>query len=453
MQKLKFRALATVVAIVLCVLAMSAVAKKHVNEGLRWPTAWLALWSDRGWFIAMRAAIQDGASESEIIDINDFGNGDGIADKWQYGQIPGWNTQFGLVSGNAGFLDISSQTVLEDARFNPTSDTEWADPDGAGNISPHAAAGDGLSVFNEYRGYVLDGGPAVSAPTHRRLSIARKELLVEVSEADGIATTANNGTNTNRAALQAAYNFTAIMGSVSAFYRDPTDGAEIDLYWCRDTFYPVAGVVSYSNPAAPPYFDAYFKHGDGVHFESPPVNPDPVTNGGNTVVWDHKWRAANQPSHDLRYLGGEMSLIRASRNDVTLGDFVKLFLGHRHAQILTAQTRIYSSNAKTGENSTTAENNGSLVFVSGIADENLAKGVALYDSTTLRKVLDYAIAHEIGHLVIDAQSANGWTNDEHSNAQNGSVMRSDPVKDLDQLEFTVEELSKINLPGRSSLLP
>jgi hypothetical protein len=94
---------------------------------------------------------------------------------------------------------------------------------------------------------------------------------------------------------------------------------------------------------------------------------------------------------------------------------------------------------------------GSWVYVSGIADEkHWDAGQPLYNAAALVKILDYSVAHELGHLVIDARGAPGWSSDEHTNATNGSLMAHPPTMDLGLLRFTPEEIKKINLPNRVS---
>jgi len=288
------------------------------------------------------------------------------------------------------------------------------------------------------------------------MSTARKELLVECSEADGIKDLTNNGANTNPSI--SAYDFTTMMTTVSDFYRDPNDGAGIDLYWCRDSFTPLQNAYSYaSNPTT--MYDAYFEQGPAEYTGSA-VNPDPVTTGGNTIYWDYKWRNEAQLAHDAVYGGAAAScLMKASRDDVHLGHFIKLFLGHRKSYVVPdgatgRKLRIDSGLAATfdGNAQYGFDHTGSWVFVSGIADEkHWDAGQPLYDAATFVKVLDYSVAHELGHLVVDAAGAPGWTSDEHTNATNGSLMAHPPTMDLGVLDFTVEEISKIDLPNRVSV--
>ena len=72
-------------------------------------------------------------------------------------------------------------------------------------------------------------------------------------------------------------------------------------------------------------------------------------------------------------------------------------------------------------------------------------------STYLLTLLNYTAAHEIGHLVIDARGAPGWDAEEHSNNTNGSLMRNPPTRDLRNSQFSVEEVRRVNLPGRISV--
>lgn len=78
------------------------------------------------------------------------------------------------------------------SKCNPADDPELRDPDGGGPCVEQASIGDGISLAEEYRGFILDcGGFDGSGQNghpggHRRLSAARKELLLELDRAEGI---------------------------------------------------------------------------------------------------------------------------------------------------------------------------------------------------------------------------------------------------------------------------
>ncbi len=119
------------------------------------------------------------------------GDGDGIADIWERKMVEQWDAQFDWT------------TPVDTVFFNDDDDKELIDPDGITDVltfsSPsgqkmgnHAAAGDGRTVLQEYRGFILDGGGhdwAGANPHpggHVRLSPAYKELLVEVDAMEAV---------------------------------------------------------------------------------------------------------------------------------------------------------------------------------------------------------------------------------------------------------------------------
>jgi hypothetical protein len=70
---------------------------------------------------------------------------------------------------------------------------EPRDPDGSGPLVPQRTEGDRIPVFAEYRGFILDGGGFDGSGGnahlggHKRLSPARREVLLEVDREDVLA--------------------------------------------------------------------------------------------------------------------------------------------------------------------------------------------------------------------------------------------------------------------------
>lgn len=83
----------------------------------------------------------------------------------------------------------------------------------------HDTAGDGLTLFEEYRGFVLDDSSGF-AGEHTRLSSVQKELLVEVDAMANVGVTPAD--------------ITAIMTDVAAGYRNTTDGGGFRMHWVVD---------------------------------------------------------------------------------------------------------------------------------------------------------------------------------------------------------------------------
>jgi hypothetical protein len=112
--------------------------------------------------------------------------GDEIADSWEIRKVEEWNRQYDATES------------VDNRCFTKLHDKELIDPDGPRNadggtdLPAHEADGDGRSVFQEYRGYILDGGGFDGDGNHghggghTRLSPVFKELLVEVDAAAGV---------------------------------------------------------------------------------------------------------------------------------------------------------------------------------------------------------------------------------------------------------------------------
>lgn len=168
-------------------------------------------------------------------------DGDGLQDKWEVNAVAEYTAQTGIT------FTVAPLTVFSGGSDNPTN--ELADPDGANadggrDLVAHKSAGDSLSVFQEYRGFVLDGGGFDDAGQnghaggHKRLSPAFKELLVEV-DAMPKASVAN---------MPTAAELRTVMEGVSKGYSDRNNGAGIRVYWVVDepsaTYQPLASGAS-----------------------------------------------------------------------------------------------------------------------------------------------------------------------------------------------------------------
>jgi hypothetical protein len=138
------------------------------------------------------------------LDIPRDADSDGISDQWEENAVTEWNAQYG-----------ESQTV-GNGFFATSDDKEKTDPDGAGSLAAHATVGDSLTVMQEYRGFMFDG-PADWGGTvgYKRLSPARKNLLIEVENMGGFT-----GSATKAEVVSA-------MATLKAVYLSST-GAEVD---------------------------------------------------------------------------------------------------------------------------------------------------------------------------------------------------------------------------------
>jgi hypothetical protein len=165
---------------------------------------------------------------------------DHIADVWERAMIDEWNEQY-----HASEMDYEDPADL--AFFGPNDDFEALDPDGTtdalGFVEPtpaqimaghppdsheHDAIGDGRTILEEYRGFILDGGGfdwtgvTNHQGGHARLIPAIKELLVEVDVME------NPGGGSNLPNLATT---TAWMNEVSAGVSQAADGAGYYLYF------------------------------------------------------------------------------------------------------------------------------------------------------------------------------------------------------------------------------
>ncbi len=141
---------------------------------------------------------------------------DGIADKWEQAMHDRWRAQYHV---NQSF-DLTT--------FSPGDDLERKDPDGfIGMLVDQAETGDGHTVMEEYRGYILDGGGLDGAGAnghaggHIRLDPARKEILVEVDRAAVIDNIP-------------AVGLSGVLNGGSGVFSNASRGTGIYMYWLMD---------------------------------------------------------------------------------------------------------------------------------------------------------------------------------------------------------------------------
>jgi hypothetical protein len=164
-------------------------------------------------------------------------DGDNLADKWEYEMGARWRTQYGIPAGAPGWV---TEAEVRD-KFHPDMDDERLDPDlagvtAAGPLVQQGIAGDegdAHTMFEEYRGYILDGGGLNGfgggghPGGHIRLDPARKEILVEVDRAAVLNNVPGAGIDTN-AKLK------TILNGASGVFSNNTRGAGIYMYWLMD---------------------------------------------------------------------------------------------------------------------------------------------------------------------------------------------------------------------------
>ena len=143
---------------------------------------------------------------------------DGLADKWEEQMAARWAAQYGTAP-----LDAPHARDL----IQPADDGELKDPDGAGALVAQKETGDGHTVLEEYRGYVLDGGgfngQGANGHTggHIRLDPARKEVLLEVDRAEVLNKVPGN-------------NLTGVLDGATKVFSNADRGAGIYVYYLFD---------------------------------------------------------------------------------------------------------------------------------------------------------------------------------------------------------------------------
>jgi len=385
-------------------------------------------------------------------------NGDKIADCWQDQQNAEWNDQFKPTTPRP--ITPASRALVQ-----PDLDDEDADSDGNNgggrNLPAMAAPGDGLKIREEYRGFILDGGPNLAHfGDHMRLSIARKELLVECSVEDGLTSAIKNGTGTNQSNF-AGFEVRDAMADVSSFYRDPDKGAAIDLYWAEDVVVQPGELVDYTNPDFPNRV-GWEWNGAVQYLENTPTQGTVTVTGAGVPIRDYLWRKIDQDKHDEFYGSGLEKLQTVNRNPA-LGAFVKLLLPTRTGYLQGGLSGQGSSavidvgvSRYLGEAIEHSKGRpyGAHAFLAAISDE----GISYYKDTLNRhftgdefnRLARRVIAHEVGHLIF------GF---DHTGIVSGDTLMDDSllvlpdgsVRDLSTSKWHDDEVSVINLPGRYSI--
>jgi Bacterial TSP3 repeat len=392
------------------------------------------------------------------------GNEDRLADLWQDSEINAWNDQFGA-SRPINDTERDKMKPGSGYDYSDYADDEEDDSDGTGNgdggrnLPAMAAAGDGLKTLQEYRGFILDGGPGATAGRHKRLSAARKELLVEGSVENDLTSSNKNGSGTNQPAL-AAFTVVEAMSDVSDFYRDTQKGASIDLYWVEDELEQPGEWVGY---APHPFLGrgAWEWYGDVKYYDAP------------NMVWaagvplqDELWLLLSPDEHNEFYKTGLPNLKLINRNP-ELGAFVKLLLPTRTGYLKgglstdgNGQTVVdpdatqYFSDGAGGEHSN-GKADGAHVCISAIADEGISYYRTIlnrhFTGSEFSGLSRRVIAHELGHLIHDNHSgtAHGDTIMDDTNM----VLPDGTVRSLTTSQWHPLEIFTINLPSRKSIDP
>jgi hypothetical protein len=405
--------------------------------------------------------------------------GDGISDHWQNLQIAAWNEQF---------VPVQPRQISAAGRkmVSPDRDDEEADSDGAGNgdggrnLPGMPKAGDGLKILEEYRGFVLDGGPGAVPGKHKRLSVARKEMLVECSVEKDLTSPSKSGQDTNQGVL-AGFDVTAVMGDVSALYNDPDKGAGIDLYWARDEM--VSGpAMTYSGPGgdfanAFPGRNAwewngakdyhYLKElkdeqGNHIGFENVGVTASGVP------ILDRAFYRIDSDRHDdfysVRAVGNQDNInsLQADNRNPNLDAFAKLLLPTRRCSVEGGVTDNPATvdpavprYLKDATDHSIGNQSGSWVSVAALCDEGIAMkadetGAQHFGAAQFAPLVRMVLSHEIGHQIHPSHYPPTGGDQPGPNVMRGLYFLSDhSLLNWNDFHWHEGEVEEITLPASS----
>ena len=364
-------------------------------------------------------------------------NGDRIAYKWQRQEVEKWNSQFRQNTGEPHWIDPDDQETWS-AIFGEMggADAELADSDGPGPMPPMADDGDDLTALEEYRGFFLDGGPGITSPQHRRLSVARKELLVEVREMTGTPFAQN-------------YSLSEIMGAVSDFFGNDGPvvgnpgyfkGAILDTYWVRNALNDTETYVTYTDGTtrlAYKYTGTYIDQRTSSNWM-----------GTLCVGWDHKLRGDDRDESDRIYgltQAGLGILAHEGNRDLRCGHFVKLVMRGKKGEVLgngAMRAPTGGTALEVDERWDTRYNyQGAAIWVNSIAEGNYPPLAVSFPDE-----LAFAVAHELGHMIIDAVDDGEHWPEGINNLMNVPVGLSNTLLIKDEIEH-------ISLCKRASVKP
>jgi hypothetical protein len=309
----------------------------------------------------------------------------------------------------------------------------------------HAGTGDGLTVFQEYRGYEVDGGADFTAARHVRLSPALKELLVQVNEQDGMAGDVGTGPAANPSAF-AAFNKTQVMQNVAQFYCHPTRGAGIDLYWVNRPFVPVVGQPIDYGTNGVGRADAYRYAGPMFYYQpATPVCSNELS-GSTHVITDGLYRKIfGVPAHNVLFPPQDVSFkLEIEQNrDNSLSGFTVLLFKARSAAVRNDGVvrpldppvcRTYASD------DIPATQQGVVILSVMVSEENpFNYAQPHYSPGQFENYLIWAVAHEIGHLI---------AGEEHSHGSGGLMGPRTPI---DGTTISGEECLRIDLKNRKGM--
>ena len=399
--------------------------------------------------------------------LSEDGNADRIADTWQRVEVNRWNMQYGFVEGESDWIDPDDpDTWTPIFGENGEADAEMAMSEGPTGDSPAMADdGDGLTAHQEYRGFFLDGGPGIDAPRHKRLSVARKEFLVECSIEDDWNNPANHGEDTN-AAVIANFDLNETMKQVSHFYRNTAKGGFIDLYWVFDPIdmpgeiihyqkhFPIRGSREWNADVRAENDEAikYTRHGATL-----------LAQGTGIPTFDRAYRLIDPEGHNeiYSYSRGNTMLLQATKNPM-LADFGHILMPGRIGKLEGGESgstpdasvpRYLECPMSSRYHSVGTDNIGSVVAPASVADEGAifwpSRNGAPFTLDEFSRLLASTVAHELGHILVGPWHSEGTG--ELTLMLNAAFIDSEgEVIGLDQLRWHETEIEKVNLRAAHS---
>ena len=321
----------------------------------------------------------------------------------------------------------------------------------------HAAPGDGLTTLDEYRGFFFDG-PNTG---HTRLSFAAKELLVQVEVIPGIEGTAIVNTNFTLAEIDLKED---ILNPVCAFFADPERGLGFRMYWVFTPF-SFDGPPLQSSDGAHSVEHAYRYHGAIYNRKLSETS----FLGSGFVMRDVRFiknrsigsSYASIYTHDTLRFAHKFF---PSQRHPLQEKFVKLALIDRLLEVLpdtvdgvsTNTVQVRNENAFSEFRSTVDyQKSGAVVAMAAIAEEGPTTLLNHhYTKAEFINRLQWAIAHELMHLLVREQNDDNWAGNHLKNNAEALMGHYFPHNHgLSHVRVAQAEIEKINFRTRASVAP
>ncbi|MCL2103908.1 MAG: hypothetical protein FWH21_02455, partial [Kiritimatiellaeota bacterium] len=390
---------------------------------------------------------------------------DYIADWWRQQKSNEWHTIRSSPQFMYDYPSLASFGIYGDAHSDGESPKLLQQHLNGANLS-HGSGGDGLTVWQEYRGYWVDGGKDNNQLVggyfpggHKRLCPFRKELLVQVAVQDIAADVGDGGAvNPNFSSIWYRQIPQLVIQDAATFYLHPTHGLGIDIYW---VFTPFSNITTQASVMGRE--NGYRYTGDMFYRKYPYPPVEVGLNGSAWISADRSYLdsglvTTNEYLSVFPQPNGMFSRMMETNREGELPGFVPLLLTSRYAHVsrvnntlpYTYKTRPELSNAfavlDDGTPTTPTQlQRGAVVNLVGTAEERPYmndKGLSHYNATEFRNVAGYSVSHEILHLI----GGNHTDNQNTIMGVNGNMLPGLNVTPAD-------ELLQINLKTKQGVTP